>query len=200
MRFSFSPDAPMTSHIDIGHRRHRFTVDEYHRMAQAGIFGEDDRIELIDGEIVEMTPIGSQHAGIVGRLNRLFVEQLDASRVVWPQNPIRLGDHSEPEPDLAILRSSEDDYLSDHPGPEDVLLIVEVADTSIADDRDIKVPLYATHAIPVVWLADLGAGTIEVYSDPADGEYRSHKTVARDADIPVETVPELVLTPGQVLA
>src|SRR5207245_10533832 len=115
--------------------RHRFSVEEYHRMAEAGVFGEDDRIELLDGEIVEMAAIGSHHPGWLNRLNRLFVEGARGRATVAIQNPVIMSPSSEPEPDVALLRPREDDYTEGHPTPEDLLLLVEVADTTVAFDR-----------------------------------------------------------------
>ncbi len=135
--------------------RYRFTVEDYHKMAEVDILGEDDRVELIDGEIIEMAPIGRLHAVCVVRLTDLFGETLRRRAIVWAQNPIGLGERSEPQPDLALLRWRPNFYADADPRPEDVLLIIEVADTSLAYDRDIKVPLYARAGIPEVWLVDL---------------------------------------------
>lgn len=144
-------------------QRRLFTVDEYHAMARAGVFGEDDRLELIEGEIVEVAAIGSRHAACVKRLIRLLVEKVADRAVIGAQDPVRLSDLSEPEPDVSVLRPREDFYESAHPGPEDVLLIVEVADSSIGIDRHVKVPLYARAGVPEVWLVDLSA------SPPGEG-------------------------------
>lgn len=135
--------------------RRRFTVDEYHRMAEAGILGEDDRVELLDGEIVEMTPIGPRHAGGVNRLTRLFTTRLGARAIVTVQNPVVLGVRWEPQPDLAILRPRPDFYSTAHARPEDILLIVEVAETSGEADRRVKVPGYAAAGVPETWRVDL---------------------------------------------
>src|SRR2546426_2118990 len=135
--------------------KRRFTVDEYHRMAEAGIFSEDESVELLEGEIVEMTPISSRHAACVNKLTRLFTRELGERVVVSVQNPVALTETSEPQPDLALLRPRADFYAAGHPGPEDVLLMVEVADTSATSDRAVKVPLYARAGIEEVWLIDL---------------------------------------------
>ncbi|MFB6262553.1 MAG: Uma2 family endonuclease [Bradymonadaceae bacterium] len=156
----------MTVSADIGRPRRQFTADEYHRMAESGVLGEDDRVELLEGEIVEMTPIGSEHAGYTNRLNGLLQERVGSECIVSVQNPVSLGTFSEPEPDLALLRDREDDYISDLPGSEDVLLIIEVADTSLEDDRRAKVPLYARHGIPAVWIVNLQDDVVEVYEEP----------------------------------
>lgn len=116
----------MTASIQTGRRPHRFTVEDYHRMGEAGIIDRDDRVELIDGEIVEMTPNGSRHASKVSRLNRLLVRRVGDDAIVWPQIPIQLGDYSEPEPDLALVEPREDDYLERLPRARETRLVVEV--------------------------------------------------------------------------
>jgi Uma2 family endonuclease len=128
-------------------QRRLFTVEEYHRMAEAGILSEDDRVELIEGELVTMSPIGSRHAACVARLTALLFP-VGGRGILWVQNPIRLGARSEPQPDVALLRYRPDFYASAHPGPEDVLLVVEVAETSADADRSLKIPLYARYGIP----------------------------------------------------
>ena len=134
--------------------RKRFTVDEYHKLGQAGVVGEDDRIELIDGELIQMPPIGSVHAGLVGRLDRAFQAHLAHGLVVWAQNPLSFPPASEPQPDLALLKPRSDDYLNSLPTADDVVLVIEGSDTTLAYDRDVKVPLYASQGIPECWLID----------------------------------------------
>jgi Uma2 family endonuclease len=169
----------------------RFTVDEYYRMGEAGIFGEDDRVELLDGHIYVMSPIGSEHAACVRRLNRLFQGRAGEQVLVSIQNPVRLGHDSEPEPDLALLHPRDDAYASEHPGPEDVIIVVEVADTSLQFDRDIKLPLYAAADLPEVWLVDLEADTIHVYRDPSDDRYTAHDTYGPDDEVDCSSLPPL---------
>jgi Uma2 family endonuclease len=150
-------------------RERTFTVDEYHRMARAGILGEDERVELIDGRIVEMNPIGPGHLWSVNRLNRIFARQDGV--LVSVQNPIRLDQSSEPEPDLAVIRA---DAAQDHtPGPADVLLVIEVADSSLGYDRQVKASLYARAGIPELWIADLGGERVESHRDPSAAGYRT---------------------------
>lgn len=153
-------------------RRHRLTVADYHRMAEAGILGEDDRVEFIEGEIIDMAPIGSEHASCVARLNRLFGTCVGERAIVAVQNPVRLDELNEPQPDIALLRYRDDFYRSAHPSSKDVLLIVEVADTSLRYDREIKLPLYAKHGIPEVWIVDLENHRLEIYRQPAADTYR----------------------------
>jgi Uma2 family endonuclease len=166
--------------------RRLFTVDEFYQMAEAGILREDDRVELLNGEVVQMTPIGSRHAACVDRLARNFHDRVDRSVIVRVQSPVRLDDFSEPQPDLALLRFRSDFYADAHPRPADVLLIVEVADTSADLDRAVKVPLYARAGIPEFWIVDLAAKAVDVYQDgSAEGYRRHHRLGSTDRLIPV---------------
>ncbi len=174
-------------------KRRRFTVDDYYRMAEVGILTEDDRVELLDGEIVEMSPIGSDHAGHVKRLNTLFTSRLGARVVVSVQDPVRLSRHSEPQPDVALLRPRADFYARGHPRPDDVLLLIEVADTSVEADRRIKMPLYARAGIEEVWLVDLTTERVEVYRGPAADGYREIRALARGQGIVPQAFPDLAL-------
>jgi Uma2 family endonuclease len=151
--------------------RRRFTAEEFHLMADAGVFGDGDRVELLEGEVVEMSPIGSRHAACVRRLAQFFAEQVTGRALVDIQNPIRLDEWSEPQPDLALLRPRPDYYAAGHPRPDDVLLVVEVADTSATADRVYKLPLYAAAGVAEVWLVDLAAATLEVCTSPAPTGY-----------------------------
>jgi Uma2 family endonuclease len=154
----------------------RFTVDEYYRMAEAGIIGRDERVELIDGRIVTMSPAGSPHAWCVKRVNRIF-SRLGDRVTLSIQDPLHLDDGAEPEPDVAVLRSEAP--VDRHPGPGDVLLIVEVADTSLTYDRGTKAPLYARHGIPELWIADLGGERVEVHREPSPDGYRVVRVFGR---------------------
>jgi len=179
--------------------RRRFTVEEYHRMTEARILTEDDRVELIDGEIVEMTPIGSRHAACVTRLNHLFSAQVGQVALVSVQNPIRLGEHSEPQPDLALLRPRSDFYAQAHPGPGDILLVVEVAEVSAHYDRAIKLPLYAQAGIPEVWLVDLAHDRVEVCRSPEPRGYQEIKQFGRGQRLSPLALSELHLPAEAVL-
>ncbi|MGH2773000.1 MAG: Uma2 family endonuclease [Actinomycetota bacterium] len=150
---------------------YRFTIDDYYRMGEAGIFAEDDRVELLLGQIISMNPIGSRHAGIVNRLSALFFEGSRGRYLVSTQNPIRLSEVSEPQPDLALLKLRHDYYAGGHPGPGDVFLVVEISETSSASDRDIKIPLYGSSGIKEVWLVDLAAGGLTVFRNPSPAGY-----------------------------
>ena len=159
--------------------RHRVTVDEFYKMAQAGIFMEDDRVELIDGEMVDMAPIGSRHASVVKRLNNLLATLAQGRAIVCVQDPLRLAPHSEPEPDLMLLKPRVDFYSEAHPAAEDVLLLIEVCDTTVRYDREVKLPLYARHGVAEVWLVDLETRTVEICRMPQKepGDYAERETV-----------------------
>lgn len=150
-----------------------FTVEEYHQMVASGLLREDDRLELLEGEILEMRPIGSRQSAAVNRANRLFTATLIGRAVVGIQNPVRLSDLSEPQPDVALLKPRPDFYEEAHPEPGDILLLLEIADTSISFDREVKLPLYAASGISEVWLLDLATGVLEVLRDPRSASYRS---------------------------
>lgn len=161
----------MTSTAQHPHRRHRLTVEEYHRMGEAGILAPDARVELIEGEIIDMAPIGSRHAGIVEQLSYLFEQALRGRAMIRAQNPVSLGARSEPQPDVALVRPRSDFYKSAHPRPSDILLLVEVADASLDHDRDVKTPLYAAHGIPEAWLIDLESSLLTRYREPSPAGY-----------------------------
>ena len=150
--------------------RHKLTVADYHKIAEAGILTEDDRVELIDGELIDMAPIGSPHADYVDRLNLMLASQSGGQFRLRIQNPVQLGDYNEPEPDIVIAQNRS--YLEAHPGPQDVLLLIEVADTTLKYDRDIKIPLYARCGIPEVWLIDLQKKRLEIHRQPSQEGYR----------------------------
>lgn len=141
-------------------RRHKLTVADYYRMAEVGILAPEARVELIEGEIVDMVPIGTRHSAVVTLLHDAIAAAVSGAAQVRCQQPLRLGDISEPEPDLAVVRPHPDRYFDAHPTAADTLLVIEVADSSLAYDRDIKTPLYARHGVPAVWLIDLNAGTL----------------------------------------
>lgn len=152
-------------------QRKRFTAEDYRQMTEAGILNENDRVELIEGEIVKMAAIGSVHAACVGRLTRLFTKAFSDRVITWVQNPIRIGDYSEPEPDVALLKNRVDFYAGGHPTPADVYLIVEVADSSLGYDRGFKLPVYARSGLGEVWVVDLDAACVEAYSQPSKNGY-----------------------------
>ena len=177
-----------------------FTVAEYHRMAEAGIFTEDDRVELIEGEIVALSPIGSRHAACVKKIASLVRDLLAGKAiVVGVQDPVRLSDHSEPQPDLSLVRARDDFYASGHPGPDDVLLVIEVADASVMYDRNTKIPLYARSGIPEVWLVDLVTNVVEVNSAPSGSAYSRTQRFERGAAVVSAQLPELRMDAAEML-
>lgn len=179
--------------------RHRFTVADYHRMIDAGILTEDDRVELLGGEIVEMTPIGSGHAGCVNRLTRLLIERLARRAVVTTQNPVILDDFSEPEPDIAVCRPRSDDYADGHPRPDDVLLLIEVAQTTQAFDREVKFPRYGRTGVPEAWLVDLEAGVVEVHSRPGPDSYAERTLHERGNSLAPSAIADLTVEVDEIL-
>jgi Uma2 family endonuclease len=179
--------------------RRRFSVDDYHRMAKAGILHEDDRVELLDGEIIEMAPIGSRHVATVNRMGRLFNERATGRFLVSVQNPIRLSRHSEPQPDLTLLRYRDDDYDAALPGPDDVLLVVEVADTTASSDRRVKLPKYAAAGIPEAWLVNLPRNSIEVHREPRDGRYQQVTVYRRGDMVSLLAFPDVTVAVDAIL-
>jgi Uma2 family endonuclease len=160
--------------------RHLFSVDEYDRMIETGILTRDDHVELLEGEIVEMPPIGSHHAGTLNRITSLLFRVLGSDRaVVSVQSPIKLSGRSEPQPDVAVLHPRDDFYSDSHPVPADIQMLIEVADSSLQSDRQIKIPLYADAGVAEVWLVDLTNSAVTVYSSPAAGHYQDERTLRR---------------------
>lgn len=178
-------------------RRRRFSVEEYHRMGEAGIFGDDERVELIEGEIVQMNPIGSRHAACVRGLTRLLGMSLGEELLLDVQNPIELNGGLEPQPDLAVLGTR--DYRDSLPGPEDILLLIEVSDTTLSYDRNTKLPLYARAGIGEAWIADLPGEAIERHNDPSENGYRRMERVGLGRSLASEALPNLVLHADAVL-
>jgi Uma2 family endonuclease len=183
----------------VAFQRRPFTVAEYHTMLEARILTEDDRVELIEGEIVQMAPIGSRHAGQVNRLTRIFVPAVGDRGLVTIQNPVRLSDLSEPQPDLLVLRPRADDYTGAHPTPADVLLLIEVADSSLEFDRRIKLPLYARSGIAEAWIVDIDRAVLEVHRSPGDGAYREVRRLRTGGTASPQALPELVLDVAALL-
>jgi Uma2 family endonuclease len=176
-----------------------FNVAEYYRMAEAGILKEDDRVELINGEIIEMSPAGSRHAGCVKRLNHILVKRIGHLAVISVQDPVDLDEYTEPEPDVALLRPREDFYSNGHPTPRDVLLVIEVADSLEGYDHEIKAPLYARAGIPETWVASLLTNIIHQYAQPANGRYQMHNEFKRGESTTSVALPELTLTVDEIL-
>ena len=176
----------------------RFNVHEYHRMAVAGILHEDDPVELIEGEIVEMPPMGGPHAACIERLTMELAPRVVGAARVRVQLPLRLDPHSEPEPDVALCKPGPDP-TGTHPGADRVLLVIEVADTTLRYVRTVKGPLYARFGIPEYWLVDLNRAGIEVRREPADGRYRSVRVYHRGERIRLQALPEIEIAVDNIL-
>ena len=146
-------------------------------MAETGVLRPDARVELLDGRIIDMSPIGPFHGGVTKRLIRFFTALAKSRWVVAAQDPVRLDDHSEPQPDLMLLKPAADDYTTRHPGPADVFLLIEVADSSLELDREEKLPAYGRAGISEVWILNLPARTIEVYREPHFMGYGANRTL-----------------------
>jgi Uma2 family endonuclease len=180
--------------------RYRFTVEEYHRMGEAGILPEDGRIELIAGDIVVREPIGSRHAGAVNRLTRLWTSRLGERAVVQIQNPIELpNEDSEPQPDVTLLRPRADFYAAAHPLAADILLLIEVADSTLAVDRRVRMPLYGRAAIREAWLLDLTADRVEVYRAPVADRYQHVVRLERGQRVAPLAFADLIVTVEDLL-
>lgn len=178
--------------------RWQFTVDDYHRMRETGILTEDDRVELIDGEVRLLSPVGPFHAAIVKRLNTLLGNKTGEQAIISVQDPIQLDDHSEPEPDIAVLRFDDTYYAQHHPTPADIFFVIEVADTSLEYDRDEKLPRYAESGIREVWLIDVEAETVEQYTQPVHNSYTLKQTFKRGELISSATFPTITLPINQI--
>lgn len=176
----------------------RFTVERYDAMIDAGILGENDRVELIRGEIVPKMPIRSPLASCVAQLTRQLIILCGERAVIWPQNPVRFAD-SEPEPDVSVLRPRPGAYADDKPEPPDVLLLIEVADASLEFDREDKLPIYAEAGIREYWIVNLPDDVIEVYRDPAGKSYRSQTVARRGDSITLLALPDVAIGVSDIL-
>jgi len=176
-----------------------FTVDEYHRMGETGILTQDDRVELIEGEVIEMSPISSRHAACVDRLTAALSRPIGARAILRVQSPIAVGDRAEPQPDLALLHPRPDFYAQQHPGAAEVLLAIEVSDSSVEYDRSVKVPLYARAGIREVWQVCLPEDVILVYWNPSEGAYRETRRVRRGERLSSQAIPDIELSADSIL-
>jgi Uma2 family endonuclease len=176
-----------------------FTTAEYHRLIEAGILTEDDRVELIDGGIVKIAPIGPGHAACVDRLAEFFTDKVIKVAIVRVQNPIELNEYSEPQPDIALVKRRTDFYAQSHPTPEDVLVAIEVADTTVESDRAVKIQSYASAGIPEAWLIDLYNDRIEIHSNPASGVYQEVRIVLRGHRVVSAAFPQLEMKADDIL-
>ena len=176
-----------------------FTVDDYYKMLDAGILSEDDRVELIEGEIIQMSSMGSRHAAVVTRLNDLLVPLLKGTALLRPQLPLRLNEFNEPGPDIVVLKPRPDFYASRHPGPADVFLVLEISDSSLKYDRDVKLPIYAAARLPEIWIADLLGDEVLVYREPSGKRYKTSLSFRRGDSISCLTLPQIQLAVDDLL-
>jgi Uma2 family endonuclease len=179
--------------------RRLFNVDDYHRMAEAGILLEDDRVELIEGELIEMAAIGNRHNAAVDRLTELFVERLQRRAIVRVQGSVRLNERNEPQPDLVILRRRDDFYENAPAGPGDTLLVVEVADSSLDFDREIKAPLYARNGVHEFWLVDLEARMVTAFREPTASGYQSAVAARPGESVAPSALPDVSIAVEEVM-
>jgi Uma2 family endonuclease len=180
-------------------QKYYFSVDDYYRMADAGLFSDDQHVELIEGEVIEMSPIGSSHAGCVDDLNSLLNRKVRRLAIVRVRGPVRINEYSEPQPDLALLKPRRDSYRRSHPTPPEVLLVIEVSDTSAQYDRNVKLPLYAGAGIPEAWLIVLPKDLVEVHSEPKNGKYQKVQRLKRGKTVNSPTVQGLSLKVDDIL-
>jgi Uma2 family endonuclease len=192
------PSEATVPYLEVGPRR-LFTVEEYHRILEAGILGDDERVELLEGVIVVMTPQNPPHASAIQRLNKWLARQLDDSFALLPQLPVTLGSHSEPVPDLAVVKAQE---ITRESLPKTALLVIEVADTSLRKDRGFKAALYARFGIPEYWIVNVQEATVEVHRDPdpGRGRYRTLLTMGKDATLVPVTVPGVTIALSELFA
>ncbi|MDJ0797212.1 MAG: Uma2 family endonuclease [Calothrix sp. MO_167.B12] len=179
--------------------RHKFTVEQYHKMIESGILNKYDRVELIRGEIIEMAAIGTKHAGCVNRLNNMLVPLLGDRVILSIQNPVVLSDNSEPQPDIALLQPREDFYAFAHPQPQDIFLVIEVADSTMKYDREVKVPLYAEEGVLEVWLVDVNEEWVEVYREPARDGYKSVGKFSRGERLSIQAFADVSISVDDIL-
>jgi len=178
--------------------RVRFTVDDYHRMAETGILAPDQRVELLDGEVIEMTPIGARHLFRVAEFTKWLIKHLDDRYLPISQSPILLDNASEPEPDIAVVDGQAMGAQDRIPVARDVLLLIEFAETSLQKDMQVKLPLYAKAGVVEVWIADLTSRTLHIHRNPTDGKYAKRLTITGDQSITPANFPDLTVTITQV--
>jgi Uma2 family endonuclease len=191
------PETSLLDHPSV--KRRKLTVAEYLRMGEVGILHEDEPIELIEGQLIVMSPISGPHAATNNILNELFILGVDRRSVVSPRNPVQLDRHNDPQPDLALLKPRDDDYFAHRPRPDDVLLIVEIADASLRYDREVKLPLYARHGVPEVWIVDLPGRLVEVHREPGGDRYASVSRIERGEWLEPALLPGVVLQAADFL-
>ena len=176
-----------------------FTVDDYYKMVDAGILQNGERTELIDGEIIELSAMGARHAAVVTQFTDVLVPLFKGKALLRPQLPLRLNQFNEPQPDIVLLKPRQDRYASRHPGPADVFLVVEISDSSLKYDRDVKLHIYAAARLPEVWIADLAGDALLVYRDPSRQSYTTSLSFRRGDSLSCLRFPEIQLTVDDVL-
>lgn len=174
-------------------RQHLITVKEYHRMAKVGLLAPDARVELIEGVIIDMPPIGSRHSSMVGQLTHSLARAAGNQAFVQPQGSVRLGHQSEPQPDIIVLKPRADCYVSAGPKPTDVLLMIEVSMTTLQYDRKVKIPLYARYGITEYWIVNLLAKQVEIHHQPIQDRYQQKTTVNCADQIGIAQIPGAML-------
>ncbi len=152
-------------------RRHRLSVEDYHKLGEAGVLNEDARVELFQGDLVDMAPIGNFHASVVDQLTRVL-DRVSGDVIVRVQNPIRFDEHTELQPDLALLKAQPNFYRYAAPTPADVLLLIEVTDSTLKEDREVRISYYARQGIAAAWFVNIPDEVVEVFTDPASDGYR----------------------------
>jgi Uma2 family endonuclease len=187
------PGVTMGMHMESWPQRHRITVHDYHRLAEIGVLPPDARVELIEGEIIDMAPIGNDHQSIVDRLTRELVTVVGERAIVRVQGSIRLSQWSEPGPDLVLLTPRPDFYRGEFALGTDTMLVIEVSDSTLRYDRDRKVPLYARHGVPEVWVVDVNADALLVHGELHDGKYERHVVLERPTSVPISRLPGVTL-------
>ena len=187
------------SNIPAEYKLREFSVAEYHQMAEIGLLRPEERVELLNGRIVEMPPIGPRHNYAVGALHAKLTIMLGDHAVCFCQGPVRLDNFSEPQPDIAVVRGPRERYLDAHPTPADALLVIEVSDATLAYDRGEKLKAYATAAIPEYWIVDIRRQRVDVYTEPDRDRYRSHAVVSRNQRLASRAFPNDSVDVNEIL-
>jgi Uma2 family endonuclease len=178
---------------------HRFSVRDYYRMAETGVLRPDARVELLDGKIIDMSPIGPFHGGVANYLNQVFTAAAKGRWLMSVQNPVRMDDYSEPQPDIMLLKPAKDFYRRRHPQPADVFLLIEISDSTLATDQADKIPAYGRAGIPEVWIVNLNELTVEVYREPQFNGYASKTVLQAGAQAKPLAFPDVAVDVAELL-
>ena len=179
--------------------KHRFTVEQYYKMAEVGILGVEQRTELIEGEVIEMSPIGAKHSACLSKLADVLRDRTRKRALVRQQNPICLSDRSEPQPDVAVVKERQDYYAESHPLPSEIILLIEVSDSTLKYDRDVKIPLYAKVGISELWIANLEAQVFEVYRQPSETGYQQVQIYGKGEVINLQMLPDVAIAVNEIM-